>query len=184
MNKNGLAFIEAAEEMFGVGATLTRDDINKVVNEKGVGYPYFFVTKSEYRGTNRGTYILPDIGTQPKQKTVKQKEPELEMAMVAQVMQLRQPKLIDESDPFDLWLHVENYPSGHVVIREKLLGKNELEVPDYPNQIIAIGADYCKSQSKYAHYPKLKIVYTQIANLKKGKDVGSVFISKEKFIYV
>lgn len=93
-------------------------------------------------------------------------------------------KLIDESDPFDLWLHVENYPSGHVVIREKLLGKQDLSVSDYPNQIIAIGADYCKSQSKYSHIPKLKIVYTQICNLKKGKEIGSVFISKEKFILV
>ena len=93
-------------------------------------------------------------------------------------------KLIDESDPFDLWLHVDEYPSGHVIIKERLTGKSELEVPDYPNLIIALGADYCKSQSKYSHIPKLKIVYTLVANLKKGKEVGSVFISKEKFILV
>ncbi len=93
-------------------------------------------------------------------------------------------KIIDESDGFDLWMHVDEYPSGHVVIKEKLLGKSELEVPDYPNQIIALGAGYCKSQSKYTHIPKLKIVYTHVANLKKGKEVGSVYISKEKFIFV
>ncbi len=93
-------------------------------------------------------------------------------------------KLIDDSDPFDMWLHVDEYPSGHVVIREKLSGKTELEVPHYPNQIIAIGADYCKSQSKYSNIPKLKIVYTQIANLKKGKDIGSVIVSNPKFFYI
>lgn len=93
-------------------------------------------------------------------------------------------KLIDESDPFDLWLHVDNYPSGHVVIKERLKGKSELEVPDYPNQIIGLGADYCKSQSKYSNIQKLKIVYTLVANLKKGKEVGSVFISKSQFIFI
>lgn len=93
-------------------------------------------------------------------------------------------KLIDESDPFDLWLHVEGYPSGHVIIKQKLQGKNDIEEQYYPNQIIALGADYCKSQSKYSHIAKLKIVYTEIANIKKGKEVGSVFVSKEKFIYV
>ncbi len=92
--------------------------------------------------------------------------------------------LIDESDSFDLWLHVENYPSGHVIIKEKLIGKQESNASDYPNQIIAIGANYCKSQSKYSHIPKLKIVYTQIGNLKKGKEVGSVHVSKEKYIYI
>ncbi len=93
-------------------------------------------------------------------------------------------KLIDESDPFDMWLHVDSYPSGHVIIRERLTGKTELEVPEYPNQLIAIGAELCKSQSKHSHIPNLKIVYTQVANLKKGKEVGSVFVSNEKFIHV
>jgi hypothetical protein len=105
MNKNGLQFVTEAEKLFGVGATLTRDDIQKVVQESGAPYPYWFVTKSDYRGTERGTYKLPNIGTktvakktesQPAQQA--QLEPETEIALAAQVMQFRQPKLIDESD--------------------------------------------------------------------------------------
>ena len=105
MNKNGLQFVTEAEKMFGVGASLTRDDIAKVVNETGAPYPYWLVTKSEYRGDARGTYVLPNIGTktvakktqsQPAQQA--QLEPETEIALAAQVMQFRQPKLIDESD--------------------------------------------------------------------------------------
>ncbi len=93
-------------------------------------------------------------------------------------------KLIDESDPFDLWLHVDSFSSGHMIIRERLIGKTKLDTPEYPNQLIVIAAGLCKSQSKYSHLPKLKIVYTQVANLKKGKDVGSVFVSNGKFIHV
>lgn len=95
-NKNQLAFIKAAENIFGVGAVLTRDNIQHVVSEADVPFPYWFVTKSEYR-EDRGRYKLPDIGTKPKAK-VEQQEPELEMAMSAQVLTFKQPKLIDESD--------------------------------------------------------------------------------------
>ncbi len=97
-------------------------------------------------------------------------------------------ELIDGSDPFDLWFHVEDLPSGHVVIREQLKGKsitNTNTEPEYPNQIISIGANACKSQSKYKNNTNVKIVYTQISNLKKGKDVGSVFVlGKPKHIFI
>jgi len=101
LNKNGIAFVQAAEKIFGVGAVLTRDGIAHVVSETGVPYPYWFVTKTEYRNGPRGEYLLPNIGTK---KTVKasapvvEKEEELEVALQAQVLEFRQPKMIDESD--------------------------------------------------------------------------------------
>lgn len=95
-NKNQLAFIKAAENIFGVGAVITRDNIQHVVNEADVPFPYWLVTKTEYR-EDRGRYKLPDIGTKPKAKVVEQ-EPELEMAMAAQVLTFKQPKLVDDSD--------------------------------------------------------------------------------------
>lgn len=94
-NKNAKAFITAAESIFGVNSLLTREDINRVVNESGAPYPYWFVTKADYR-EGRGAYRLPDIGSKPVAK-VKQEEPEAEVAY-AQVLQLRQPKFVDESD--------------------------------------------------------------------------------------
>jgi hypothetical protein len=99
LNKNGIAFVQAAEKIFGVGAVLTRDGIAHVVSETGVPYPYWFVTKTEYRNGPRGEYLLPNIGTK---KTAKASAPvveeELEVALHAQVLQFRQPTLIDESD--------------------------------------------------------------------------------------
>ena len=101
MNKKQLEFIKLAEEAFGVGAVLSRADVSKIVGENNLVHPYWF-TKEEYRH-DRGTYKLPSIGTKSVAKKTEsqpaqQAEPELEVALAAQVLTLRQPKLIDESD--------------------------------------------------------------------------------------
>ena len=98
LNKNGLAFVTACESIFGSEAIVNRDDIAKVCAETDAPYPYWLVTKSQYR-YDRGQYKVPPSGQ--KQTKVKAKvvepEPEAEVAY-AQVLQLRQPKLVDESD--------------------------------------------------------------------------------------
>jgi hypothetical protein len=93
-NKNALAFIKAAESTFGLNAQLNRDQITRVVEESGAPYPYWLVTKQEYRA-DRGLYSLPSSGEPIKQTT---KVPELAEIDYGQVLALRQPKLIDESD--------------------------------------------------------------------------------------
>lgn len=94
LNRNQIAFVKAAEEIFGVGSILTRDGIDHVCEEKNLSYPYWLVTKSDYR-QGRGQYKLPDIGTKVVQK---QPEPELEAALSAQVITFKQPKLEDTAD--------------------------------------------------------------------------------------
>lgn len=94
LNKNQVAFVKAAERLYGIGAVLNRDNIQHVAREEDMAFPFWFVTKSEYR-SGRGQYQLPDIGSKPE---VKQAEPELEMALAAQVLAFKQPKLIDDSD--------------------------------------------------------------------------------------
>jgi MoxR-like ATPase len=98
-NKNAKAFIEAAESIFGISAILNREDIARVVKESGAPYPYWFVTKKDFRNGNRGEYLLPSIGTKVKKAISKivQSEPEA-VAAYAQVLQLKQPKMVDESD--------------------------------------------------------------------------------------
>jgi len=100
MNKNAMAFIVACEERFGDEAVITRDGITQVCNESGAPYPYWLVTKAQYR-YDRGQYKVPPSGeTKIIKAKVKQEEPETEMAYAqpAQVLEFRQPKLIDESD--------------------------------------------------------------------------------------
>jgi len=92
LNRNQKSFVTAAEDIFGANAVLSRDDIQRVVEEKNISFPYWLVTKSEYR-SERGQYQLPNIGTKPKVQ-----EPEFEVALAAQVLEFKQPKLIDDSD--------------------------------------------------------------------------------------
>ena len=91
LNRNQTKFVEAAEVVFGTEAVLNREQIQKVAEENNLTFPYWLITKSEYR-YDRGQYKLPSIGTK-----MKQKEPETEMAL-AQVLAFKQPKLIDDSD--------------------------------------------------------------------------------------
>ena len=89
LNRNQLAFVEAAEGLFGAGAVLTRDGIEHVCEENNLSYPYWFVTKSEYRA-GRGQYKLPYTKAQVAEQP--------EEAVMENVVALRQPKLVDESD--------------------------------------------------------------------------------------
>ena len=96
MNRNALSFIEASEKLFGANAIVTRDNINEIVKESGAPYPYWLVTKTEYR-YGRGQYKLPNIGTQRKvTKEVTKQETQEELVM-ENVVALRQPKLVDDS---------------------------------------------------------------------------------------
>ena len=107
LSSNAIAFIEAAKGLFGNDPILTRDGIDHVVAETGLPYPYWLVNSSTYR-VDRGQYKLPRIGgqvssafgTSPAESLSIRKTPEPEPMMVdlAQVVQLRQPKLIDDSD--------------------------------------------------------------------------------------
>jgi hypothetical protein len=97
LNRNGIAFVQAAEDIFGIGAIVTRDDIQKVVDETAAPYPYWLVTKSDYRA-GRGQYKLPNVGSKPAAPVVRE-EPVAEMALAAQVLAFKQPKLVDDSEP-------------------------------------------------------------------------------------
>ena len=98
MNKNQKQFISACESKFGRQAIVTRTDIDDIVNDTGCTYPFWLVTKAEYR-SGRGQYQVPTLDT-TKSVEVEKTERELEpVELSAQVMTLRQPKLIDESDP-------------------------------------------------------------------------------------
>ena len=107
LNRNQTAFVKAAEELYGTGSILTRDGIQQVVEENDLSFPHWFVTKSEYR-VDRGRYKLPDIGTK---KQMKQPEPELEVSL-AQVLEFKQPKLIDDSDVSIPVKHPDYVPFG------------------------------------------------------------------------
>ena len=95
LNRNQIAFVKAAEEMFDKGCVLTRDNIEHVCEENDLSFPYWLVTKSEYR-YGRGQYKVPSLN-RPVMAS-KAAEPELEAALSAQVLTFKQPKLEDTAD--------------------------------------------------------------------------------------
>lgn len=94
MTKNQSEFLDAVKQVLGDKMVLTRTEIDQVVSEKGVKFPYWLTTKSKFR-IGRGEYSLP--GNQSTNTPVVTQMPEPVEAM-AQVAYLRQPKLVDESD--------------------------------------------------------------------------------------
>jgi len=98
MNRNAKAFVESATELFGQNAILSRDQIQHVVDERSVPYPFWFVTRQEFR-SGRGQYRLPNASSAtPSTVIVKEEPATVDMAQTATVHILRQKKLEDHAD--------------------------------------------------------------------------------------
>ena len=77
-------------------------------------------------------------------------------------------RLFDDSLPNDWWFHLDDFPSGHVIVESKKLNKDE----------IIQAALLVKENSKFRNLKKIKVCYLQIKNLKKGKTLGEVILKK------
>lgn len=106
-------------------------------------------------------------------------------------------EIIDEADPNDLWFHLQNEPSCHVVtcFKNKYTDRDD-ELPncydinfDYlekkeKQQIIKQGALICKQYSKLKSAKNVPIIYTKIEDVQKTDVLGSVLTTKGKIIVV
>ena len=87
--------------------------------------------------------------------------------------------IIDSSTPNDIWFHIDNCPSAHVVatIPEKMARKNL-------NSIIRRGALICKQYSKYNKMKDVNIVYAKISSVVKTEMIGKVELLESKTIII
>jgi len=83
--------------------------------------------------------------------------------------------IIEKAKSDDLWFHIDNYPSCHVILRTIENIKPSKEI------IIRCGL-LCKENSKLRNQKNIKIIYTQIKNIKKADIVGSVYTKNTKII--
>ena len=74
--------------------------------------------------------------------------------------------LLKESSQNYLWLHLKNLSSPYVIIFDNNPSKN----------ILNYAASLCKNHSKYHNLKKVKVIYTQVKNLKKTDKEGSVIV--------
>lgn len=84
-------------------------------------------------------------------------------------------RLIDDSKQNDLWFHVENHPSCHVVLSCE--SNNNIH-----KSVINHCAYLCKEGSKLKVNKSVKIIYTEIKNVKKADKIGSVTTKNTKHI--
>lgn len=89
--------------------------------------------------------------------------------------------IIDESEEFDLWFHLNGHSSCHVIAKmpqDIKLDKKQ------KHQLVKQGALICKQNSKYKSETNLEIIYTSISNIVKGTVIGQVTASNVKYINV
>ena len=87
--------------------------------------------------------------------------------------------IIDQSGPDDIWFHISQQSSCHVVATiptEKEYDKKQLK------KIVIQGALLCKQNSRYKSLPNVDVMYTEIQHVKKTGTVGAVSVETYKIL--
>jgi predicted ribosome quality control (RQC) complex YloA/Tae2 family protein len=77
--------------------------------------------------------------------------------------------ILDSSEPFDIWFHLDNSSSPYVILEVK--DNNPI-----PQTIIEKCAQLCKNNSKSKTLNNTKVIYCPVSNLTKGTKLGSVIL--------
>lgn len=81
--------------------------------------------------------------------------------------------LVDESVEGDIWIHLHDYPSAHVIIEK---------TREIINSDILYGCILCKEYSKYKNNKTIKCSVLDRKYIKKGKTKGEVKLLKSPII--
>ena len=84
--------------------------------------------------------------------------------------------IIDKSDSFDLWFHIDDSSSCHVIAQEDLRSLEKIDV----NMLINECAKLCRENTPKLRGKKVIVIYTTVSNIRKCKEIGSVEILEEK----
>lgn len=88
---------------------------------------------------------------------------------------------IDQADQNDIWFHLADHPSAHVILRLP----DRLTVKKISKQTLIHCAVVCKSHSKFANVKnKMKVIYTEVKNVTKADKPGSVYTKRESSVSV
>lgn len=84
--------------------------------------------------------------------------------------------LIDTSQKNDIWLHLDEHPSPHVVIETR-----NKKVCD---ETIYYAGELCKEHSKLKDEENIRVIYTEIKYVTKTKKLGSVITRNTRRIII
>jgi predicted ribosome quality control (RQC) complex YloA/Tae2 family protein len=82
-------------------------------------------------------------------------------------------QLIDASNPDDVWFHVDNQPSCHVILKNE----QQVKLRDIPRQVLKRAAYLCKTNSTAKTQSKCDVIYATISQITKTSVVGQVIVS-------
>jgi predicted ribosome quality control (RQC) complex YloA/Tae2 family protein len=93
--------------------------------------------------------------------------------------------LIDDSNPDDLWFHISQESSCHVVAKMPTPLNGGVSYDKKTVKKIAVqGAVVCKQCSRYKSEKDVSVNYTLIKHLEKGSRIGSVLVDNYKTLVV
>jgi predicted ribosome quality control (RQC) complex YloA/Tae2 family protein len=72
--------------------------------------------------------------------------------------------LVSDSKPDYTWLHLESFPSGHVII----------QCDEPSNEVLAHAMKICLDGTKYKNMKDVKVSVTKVSNLKLTNVLGEV----------
>ncbi len=79
-------------------------------------------------------------------------------------------EIIDNASDHDIWFHLEEFSSPHVILRMT----EDIKLKAVPKWLLIECAIACKQKSSQKKMNKVTIIYTNIKNVKKAEKVGSV----------
>ncbi len=88
-------------------------------------------------------------------------------------------QLIDESSENDIWFHLSDLPSSHVILKTQ-----NHKLKEFNKATFIKCASLCKENSKYINQKNIEIIFTQIKNVTKADTVGSVTTVSTKSIKI
>lgn len=83
--------------------------------------------------------------------------------------------LIEKSEDDDIWIHLHDYPSCHVIIEN---------TKSLDEEHILYGCRLCKEHSKYKNNKKMSVSVLYKKHVRKGKVVGEAKLKKDPIIYI
>jgi predicted ribosome quality control (RQC) complex YloA/Tae2 family protein len=107
-------------------------------------------------------------------------------------------ELIDEADSHDIWFHIKDVSSCHVIacLKNIRYTTRDDELPNYydidfdtldkkeKQQIVTQGALLCKQFSKLKSAKNVEVIYTKIEHVEKTNVLGTVLTKNTKVIVV
>lgn len=79
--------------------------------------------------------------------------------------------LVSSAKDTDIWFHLASFPSCHVILESE---SHDIITKD----MIRHCAFLCKENTKYKHIKKVKIIFTNIKNVKRTTIPGNVILKK------